>query len=105
MSEKEIEQEIQAKGLTAPRLTPESIDAVIVNKQFHVFKGSCLTVCCLTLVNGFTTSGVSACASPENFDQEIGEKIAFENARNKIWELEGYRLKQMLHERKKLLGE
>ena len=100
MSEQEIEKEIQDKGLTARRLTPSLIDAAILKTEFHVFKDSCLTVCCLTLVNGFNTTGTSACASPENFNQEVGEKIARENARNKIWELEGYLLKQYLHEGK-----
>lgn len=96
MSEKEIEKEIQQKGLNAPRLTPDLIDSVIAGKDFHVFGNTCLTVCCLTLQNGFTVTGESACASPENFDKELGEKIAFENARNKIWALEGYLLKQRL---------
>ncbi len=98
MSEKEIEQEIQSKGLNAPRLTPDHIDSVIAGTQFHVFEGSQLTVCCMTLTNGFTVTGESACASPENFNAEIGEKIAANNAREKVWQLEGYLLKQMLHE-------
>jgi hypothetical protein len=98
MSEQAIEKEIQEKGLTAPRLTPVLIDATIKSKVFHVFGDTCLTVCCLTLQNGFTVTGESACASPENFNQEIGEKIAFDNARDKIWMLEGYLLKQKLFE-------
>ncbi len=98
MSENEIENEIQENGLNAPRLTPQLIDETIVKKRFHVFEESCLTVCCLTLKNGFTVSGESACASPENFDADIGEKIAFENARNKIWALEGYLLKERLYQ-------
>jgi len=98
MSEAEIEQEIQEKGLTARRLTPDLINDTIQAEAFHVFEGSQLTVCCLTLTNGFTVTGESACASPENFNAEIGEKIARENARNKIWALEGYLLKQELHE-------
>lgn len=96
MSEETIEQEIQAKGLTAPRLTPALIDAAIAKEQYHVFEGSCLTVCCLTLQNGFTVTGESACASPENFNAELGQKIAREKARDKIWPLEGYLLKQRL---------
>ncbi len=95
-SESEIEQEIQEKGLNAPRLTPELIDSVIKDVAYHVFSGSCLTVCCITLKNGFTVSGESACASPENFNKEIGEKISFTNARDKIWMLEGYLLKDKL---------
>ena len=98
MSEAEIEKEIQKKGLNAPRLTPDLIDDTIQSEAFHVFEGSQLTVCCLTLRNGFTVTGESACASPENFNVELGEKIARENARDKIWALEGYRLKQELYE-------
>ena len=96
-SESEIEKEIVDKGLTAPRLTPQLIDDVIADEQYHVFEGSCLTVCCMTLRNGFTVTGESACASPENFNVELGRKIARENARNKIWQLEGYLLKQRLY--------
>lgn len=97
MSEQEIEQEIQAKGLNAPRLTPELIDSAILTEQYHVFAGTTLTVCCLTLRNGFCVTGESAAASPENFDEEIGRKIARQNARDKIWPLEGYLLRHMLH--------
>lgn len=96
MSEAKIEGKIQEKGLNAPRLTPELIDEAICVAQYHVFTGTCLTVCCITLKNGFTVTGESACASPENYNKEIGEEIAFTNAREKIWLLEGYLLKQKL---------
>ena len=96
MSETEIENEIQAKGLNAPRLTPDMIDAAIVSEQYHVFPGTTMTVCALTLRNGYIVTGESAAASPENFDQAIGRKIARENARNKIWALEGYLLREKL---------
>lgn len=98
MTEQEIENEIIEKKLTAPRLTPELIDAQIASEQYHVFDGTCLTVCCLTLQNGFTVVGESACASPKNFNAEIGRKISRENAREKIWSLEGYLLKQRIFE-------
>lgn len=94
--ENAIEQELQEKGKTAPRLTPDAIDAQIVAEQYHVFPGTTLTVCALTLANGFQVVGHSAAASPENFDEEIGRKIAHGNARQKIWPLEGYRLRSML---------
>ena len=97
-TETQIEQEIQEKNLNAPRLTPALIDAAIKDEQYHVFGDTCLTVCCLTLQNGFTVIGESACASPTNFDAEIGRKIARTNARDKIWALEGYLLKQRLFE-------
>lgn len=93
-----IEAEIQAKGLNAPRLTPTLIDAAIVAEAFHVFPGTTLTVCALTLRNGFMVTGESASASPENFNAELGQKIARDNARNKIWALEGYLLREFLHQ-------
>ena len=117
MSDKQIEQEIQAKGLTAPRVTPARIEEVIVQEHYFTasdgvaavhqdgpgFQASdraldLLTFCVLVLRNGFTVTGESACASPENFDAEIGRKIARQNAVNKIWALEGYLLKQKLSE-------
>ena len=97
-TETAIEQQIQQRGLTAPRVTPQHVDDAIVAQQFHVFPGTTVTVCCLTLRNGFTVTGESACASPENFDAKIGEDIARENARQKIWPLLGFALRQRLHE-------
>ena len=97
MGEQQIETELQARGKTAPRLTPAQIDGRIRDEAFHVFPGTTLTVCALTLANGFIVTGTSAAASPENFDEEIGRKIARENARNRIWELEGYLLRERLH--------
>lgn len=113
-SEQKIEQEIQEKGLNAPRLTPDYIDSKIKATEYILPRDACkrdngveifdaplplqtLTFCILTLENGFTVTGESACASPENFDAEIGKKIAYQNAREKIWQLEGYLLKEKLH--------
>lgn len=94
--EDEIENKIRAKGLTAPRVKPEDLDSEIIAEDYHVFPGSCLTVCCLTLRNGFTVTGESACASPSNFNAEIGQQIARKNAREKIWPLLGFRLRDKL---------
>ena len=91
-----LEAEIKSKGLNAPRLTPDLINATIVGEDYYVFPGTTLTVCCLKLRNGFTITGESAAASPENFDPEIGRKIARESARNKIWGFEGYLLRERL---------
>lgn len=96
MSEQAIESEIQAKGLTAPRVMPQDLDAAIKAEAYHVFEGSQLTVCCLTLRNGFTVTGESACASPANFNAELGQKIARGHARDKIWPLLGYALRDKL---------
>ena len=102
-----IEQEIQAKGLTAPRVTPADIEANIVAEYGFTAEQATrgcpqrdelklLTFCVLVLKNGFTVTGESACASPENFDAEIGYKIAKANAVQKIWPLMGYALKERL---------
>ena len=116
MSDNQIEQEIQAKGLTAPRVTPADIEANIASEHYFTALHGCagqeildevepvdvpdclaqLTFCVLVLRNGFTVTGESACASPENFDAEIGRKIARQNAVNKVWPLMGYALKERL---------
>ncbi|MGM7742563.1 Gp49 family protein [Yersinia enterocolitica] len=98
MSDKDIEKEIQRKGLTAPRITPEHIERVQVAGLYHRFPGTTVIICCITLENGYTVTGESACASPENFDEEIGRRIAMDNAIHEIWGLEGYLLRQKLHE-------
>ncbi len=95
-SEASIEAEIQTKGLNAPRLTPDKIDAQITGETYHVFPGTTMTICLLTLRNGYHVTGESAAASPENFDTAIGKRIARDNARNKIWALEGYALRNAL---------
>ena len=111
MSDHDIEKEIQAKGLTAPRITPADIEANIVSEHYftaseavrEVTDDGCkpsplalLTFCVLVLRNGFTVTGQSACASPENFNAETGRKIARENAINKVWPLMGYELRSKL---------
>lgn len=96
MNDNEIENEIKEKGLTAPRVTPEHLESVIVSEQYHVFQNTTFTACLLTLKNGYTVLGESACASPENFNADLGRKIARDNAKNKIWSLEGYLLREKL---------
>lgn len=102
-----IEEEIVRKGKTAPRLTPDHIDAQIVSEVCgrasdlfdhvpHSPELQCLTICILTLKNGFTVVGKSACASPTNYDADLGYKIAREDARKQIWVLEGYLLRSKL---------
>ena len=151
-TDKEIEQEIISKGLTAPRITPAEIEENIVREFYFTASDgidgaatptafefynpdtghaivdyteythvgclsrengyvplplvkksivaetplALLTFCVLVLRNGFTVTGESACASLENFDPEIGRKIARTNAVNKIWPLMGYELRTKL---------
>ncbi len=92
----DIEQEIREKRLDAPRVTPERLEEVIVSETYHVFPGTTFTACLLVLENGYSVLGESACASPQNFDAELGRKIARSNAVNKIWPLEGYLLRDQL---------
>ena len=94
VSEQELKDHQKERG--GKRVTLEGLKANIKGEQIFVVPGSMLTICVLTLQNGFTVTGESACASPENFDAEIGRKIARQNAVNKIWQLEGYLLKQRL---------
>lgn len=96
-TEQEIELEIQERRLNAPRITPEHIDSRIRYKTFTILPNGRTTVCQLTLINGFTVEGYSSCVSIENFNKEIGEKIAYQNARNEIWGYEGYLLAEHLY--------
>jgi len=96
MDENKLEQELQTLGLNAPRLSPTMISETIIAEQYYVFPGTVMTVCCLTLRNGFNVVGTSAPASPENFNEEIGRKIAKDKAQEQIWALEGYLLKSKL---------
>ena len=93
-----IEDEIQRKGLNAPRLTPDVIESKILSERYHIFEGTTVTVCLLTMENGFSVIGESAAVSPTNFDAEIGRKVARQHARDQLWKLEGYLLRQRLHE-------
>lgn len=95
-SEADIEQKIQASGASAPRLNPAHIDSQIVDTRYIVPEGTALTLCVLTLRNGFHVVGQSAAASPENFNAEIGREISYKNAREQIWQLEGYVLKSKI---------
>lgn len=94
--ENALEKELQAKGLNAPRLSPTIINEQIVSEAYYVFPGTSMTICCLTLRNGYNVIGESAAVSVENFNEEIGRKIAKDNARQKIWALEAYLLKSKL---------
>lgn len=93
-----IESEIVAKGLTAPRLSPAKIDAVIVSETYTMLPSGKCMICELTLKNGFTVRGESATVSPKNFDRELGEKISRKNAWEKVWGYEGYLLQENLHQ-------
>lgn len=112
----DIENELQAKGKTAPRITPAQVEAAIASEYYFTAREGVvqsmdhyptsadqlpialglLTFCVLVLRNGFTVTGESACASPENFDAEIGRKVARDAAVRKVWPLLGYQLRSEL---------
>ena len=96
----DIEREIQANGLTAPRITPADIEANIADVEIvkHVSKsGQVLRWAVLTTRNGFAVVGKPSCAvSSANDNAEIGEKIAIDNSKEELWPLMGYELKQRL---------
>lgn len=120
-SDPAIEREILHKGKTAPRVTPASIEASIASEHYFTAAQGVgganvcaddddgrtklstdsplhlLTFCVLVLRNGFTVTGESACASPENFDAEIGRKVARQKAIDNVWPLLGYALRDRLH--------
>jgi len=104
-NETEVEQLIQDKGLTAPRLTPADIDSVIVGETYTTMPSGKTMICELTLRNGFTVRGEASTVSKANFNVEVGQKVSRENARNKIWELEGYLLQSRLYEDRLLAAE
>lgn len=117
-----LQNHLVEKGLTAPRVTPEMIDAEIVSEHYFTAGDGVdynldrpggpfnpmgvppssmvaldlITFCVLVLKNGFTVTGESACASPANFDEAVGRAIAKRNARDKIWALLGFRLRDQL---------
>lgn len=95
-NEHEIEAALVAGGKMARRLTPGDIDATIVTDTYWTPPGTSLTVCVLGLRNGFQVVGHSAAASIKNFDAEIGRQLARDAARQKIWVLEGYLLRDFL---------
>lgn len=101
-SEEAIEAEIQSKGLNAPRVKPEDITANIVDTEFvtHVSKsGQVLRWAVLTVKNGFAVVGKpSVAVSSANDNEKIGRQAAYDNARDELWPLMGYALKQKLHE-------
>ena len=108
------EQDLINAGLTAPRVTPADVEAAIASEHYFTATQALvgltrgpewqatpkeldlLTFCVLVLRNGFTVTGESACASPENFNAEIGRRIARQHAVEKIWPLLGYELRTKL---------
>lgn len=93
------------RNLKYPRVTESMIDQEIEKAECLVFPGTTVTICCLTLKNGYTVIGKSACAHPDNFDQEIGQNLAIQDAKEQMWALLGFRLRDSITEQNSAKGE
>jgi len=97
-----IEQELQDKGLNAPRICPADVDSAIVSDTYTILPSGKCMICEITLKNGFTVTGKSSCVSKENFNEEIGRKISYVDAREKIWAFLAYNLQDFLYRQENL---
>src|SRR5258708_19510870 len=95
-NEEAIEAEIQAKGVNAPRLKVELVEAKVASETYTKLPSGKVLVCELLLLNGFSVRGVASVVSKENFDEEIARKISRQRAVQEIWQLEGYLLQEHL---------
>lgn len=103
--EQQVETKIASLGLTAPRITPQRIDGLVESLTFdiHHIPGTTTILASAFLPSGFhVVTGSSVAVSPSNFRYDLGVEIAIkkarELAREKLWELEGYMLKQTVHQ-------
>lgn len=93
MNETELEN-LLLRTSKAARVTSEMIDDIIEGATYTILPSGKVMVCEITLTNGFTVRGEAAVVNKENFVESIGKDISYKNARNKIWELEGYLLQE-----------
>lgn len=96
MTPAEVDTALANKEWAGKRVTPEQLEEEIIDEAYYVFPGSTVTVCLLFLRNGFTVTGESACAVPSNFDEEIGKGLARANAKQKLWSLLAFRLRDKI---------
>ena len=90
----EVQEKLAASP--APRVTAEYMQSRIKETTFTRFSET-VTICNIELDNGYSVRGESACVSPENYRQDIGEKIAYDAAFNKLWPLFGFLLAEDIH--------
>lgn len=107
MSNIPTDAELQARANErgAVFVNESKLKASIKQVDFMVHPGSCLTVCVVTLLNGYTVTGESACADPKMYDAEVGQKFAFAAAEQKVWPLLGYALREELFKKEQETGE
>lgn len=88
--------QLEAVAATGNRVTADLIDSKIKGITTYRLPDTTITVAVITMENGWMQGGLSACADPANFDEQIGKEMAINNAYDKIWPLEGYQLKERL---------
>ena len=93
-----IRNEASASAPSPVKISQANVDAACTAVEYMVMPGSRLTVCCLTLRNGFQVVGWSACVDPANFNEQKGQQIALDMAKDKVWELEAYLLREQFHQ-------
>lgn len=84
--------DVAMQKMPGERVTMDYMKSRIANVEFSTLPKSTVTICNITLDNGYSVRGESACVDPANFNREIGEKIAHDNAVNKLWPLFGFLL-------------
>lgn len=84
-------------GHTAPAVTMDYIESRISSVDYYVLPGSTVTICNITLDNGFSVRGESACVSSANFDEALGKKYSYERALNELWPFFGFALAERLN--------
>lgn len=82
------------------KVTIDQIEAKITDETYLVLPDGRSTLCILTLENGYSVKGLSACVDPAEFNLALGRQYAREDAMNQVWPLEGYLLAQRIHEHK-----
>ena len=96
ISDKQIEAEIQEKGLTAARVTIDNILAAIADEKYQSVDGTTVTVCVLKLKNGYTVIGHADCVLESNFNKDLGRSIAKKHALDQCWSLFGFHLASVM---------
>jgi len=90
---------------TGERVTKEYIERRIADTLFTTLvEGSTVTICQITIDNGFTVRGETDCVDPTNYNEDLGKHYAYKNAFEKLWELFGFLLAEKMY-REKLTGE
>ena len=85
-------------GQPGEKVTKKDIDEKIDEVGYLIIPNSTVTICSITMKNGFNVIGKSACVDPGNFNKELGEQLAFKDAYRQLWALEGYLLSERLME-------